>query len=166
MIPPSLGDVGVHPGVSGLDMGGLGVPFARDQSQSVMEGTGVPGGTSVLHEGNVGRWPDPDEGVPSPACSYHASGPHPLASPRSLCSSPVPSLVAVSVSHPSRHGASLPSSVSFWGCSGDHFLCTFFCRWLSRGALLFFVFRPTRWHSWLFIFINLLHSFRVTSSGF
>ncbi len=80
-ISTSLGDVGVHPGVSGLDMGGLGVPFARDQSQSVMEGTSVPGGTSVLHEGNVGRRPDPDKGVPSPAHSSHASGPRPLLLP-------------------------------------------------------------------------------------
>ncbi len=119
-IPPSLGDVGLHPGVSGLDMGGLGAPFARVQSQSVMGGTGVPGGTSILHEGNVGRQLDPDEGVPSPARSYHASSPCPLASPHSLCGSPVPSLVAVSISRPSCCGASLPSSVSFSCRSGDH----------------------------------------------
>ena len=119
-IPTSLGDVGVHPGVSGLDMGGLGVPFARGQSQSVMGGTGVSGGASVLHGGNVGCRPDPDKGVPSPACSYHASGPRPLASPRSLCGSPIPSSVVVSASHPSHCGASLPSSVSFSGRSGDH----------------------------------------------
>ena len=119
-IPTSLGDIGVHPGVSGLDMGGLGVPFAQGQSQSVMGGTGVPAGASVSHGGNVGCRPDLDEGVPSPAHPYHASGPRPLASPRSLCGSPVPSSVAVSASHPSRRGASLLSSVSFSGCSGDH----------------------------------------------
>ena len=164
-VPPSLGDIGVHPGVSVLDMGGLGVPSARDQSPSVMGGTGVPGGTSILHEGNVGRRPDPDEGVPDPARSYHASGPRPLASPRSLRGSPVPSLVVVSVSHPSRRGASLPS-LFFFGLFWGSFGCTFFCRRLSWGALLFFVFRPTGWHSWPVVVIGLLHSFRSPSSGF
>ena len=43
-VPTSLGDVGVHRGVSGVDMGGLGVHFARGPSQSGMGGTGVPGG--------------------------------------------------------------------------------------------------------------------------
>jgi hypothetical protein len=119
-VPPSLGGIGIHPGVSVLDMGGLGVPSAWDQSPSVMGGTNVPGGTSILHEGNVGRRPDPDEGVPDPAHSYHASGPRPLASPRSLRGSLVPSLVVVSASQPSRRDASLPSSVSFSGLSGDH----------------------------------------------
>jgi hypothetical protein len=85
-----------------------------------MGGTGVPGGASVLHGGNSGRRPDPDEGVPSSARSYHASGfTRPLASPRSLRGSPVPSSVAISAVHPSRPGASLPSSVSFSGHSGD-----------------------------------------------
>ncbi len=163
-IPTSLGDVGVHPGVSGLDMGGLGVPFTQDQSQSVIGGTGVPGGTLVLHGGNVGCLPDPDKGVPSPARSYHASGPRPLASPRSLCGSPVPSSVAVSISNPSRRGTSLPSLVSFLGCSGDHSGAG------SSGdgyqGLIFFVFWPMGWHSWSFVFINLLHSFCIASSGF
>ena len=104
-----------------MDMGGLGVHFARGPSQSGMGGTGVPGGAFVLHGGNIGCSLDPDKGVSSPARSYHALGfSHPSASPCSLCCSPVPSSVAVSASHPSRRGASLPSLVSFLGHSGDH----------------------------------------------
>ena len=119
-LPPSVGGIGAPMGVSGLDMGGLGVPLSG-LSHSGIGGTGVTGRTSVLHGGNIGRRPDPDEGVPSSARSYHASGfPCPLASPRSLRGSPVPSSVAVSAVHPSRPGASLPSSVSFSGHSGDH----------------------------------------------
>ncbi len=118
-VPPSLGDVGVHPGVSVSTMGGLGVPSARVQAPSVMGGTGVPGGTSFLQVGNVGYRPDPDKGVPAPARSYHAPGPCPMASPRSLCGSPFPSSVAVSAPLSSRSGASLPSLVSFSGRSRD-----------------------------------------------
>jgi hypothetical protein len=120
-VPPSLGCVGVHPVVSSLDMGGLGVHFAQGPSQSGVGGTGVPGGASVLNGGNIGCQPDPDKAVPSSACSYHALGfPHPSASPCSLRSSPVPTSVAGSAFHPSRHGAFLHSSVSFSGHSGDH----------------------------------------------
>ena len=112
-VPPSLGTVGIQTGVSSLDMGGLRVSLSMGLSQSGVGGTGVPGGASILHGGNIGCRPGPDEGVPSPARSYHASGPCPLASLRSLCGSPVPSLVVVSAFHPSCRGASLPSSVSF-----------------------------------------------------
>ena len=45
-IPPSVGGVGAHTGVSGLDMGGLGVPLSG-LSQSGMGGTGIPGRASV-----------------------------------------------------------------------------------------------------------------------
>ena len=73
-VPTSLGGLGAHPDVSSLNIGGLGVHFARGPSQSGMGGTGVPGGASISHGGNIGRQPDPDKAVPSPACSYHASG--------------------------------------------------------------------------------------------
>ena len=53
-IPTSVGGIGVHTGVSSLNMGGLGVHFAMGLSQSGMGGTGVPGGASVLHGGNIG----------------------------------------------------------------------------------------------------------------
>ena len=52
-LPPSVGGIGAHTGVYGLDMGGLGVPLSG-LSQSGMGGTGVPGRASVLHGGNIG----------------------------------------------------------------------------------------------------------------
>ena len=117
----SVGGVGAHTGVSSLNMGGLGVHFAMGLSQSGMGDTGVPGGASVLQRGNICCRPDPEEEVPTPACSYHASGfSHTSASPCFHRGSPVPSSVAGSASHPYRHGASLPSLVSFSGYSGDH----------------------------------------------
>ena len=119
--PLSVGGVGVHTGVPSLNMGGLGVHIATGLSRSGMGGPGVPGRASVLHGGKFGCWLDPDKGVPTPACSYHASGfSHDLASPHSHRGTPVPSSVVGSASHPSRHGASLPSLVSFSGYSGDH----------------------------------------------
>ena len=76
-----------------------------------------------MHGGAIGPWPDPDEGVPTPACSYHSLGfSYASASPHSHRGPPVPSLVAGSASPPSRRGASLPSLVSFLGYSGDHLI--------------------------------------------
>ena len=120
-VPPSWGGVGVHTGVPILNMGGRGAHVVAGFSRSGMGGPGVPGGASVSHGGSFGRWLDPDEGVPTPAFSYHASGfSHASASPCSHHGSPVPSLVAGSASHPSHCSTSLPSSVSCLGYSGDH----------------------------------------------
>ena len=120
-----------------LNMGGLGAHFAMGLSQSGMGDTGVPGGASVLHVGNISRQPDPDEGVPTPACSYHASGfSHTSASPCSHCGSPAPSLVVGSASHPSHCSASLPSLISFSGHSGDHLVAHSSVTGYMGGVLL------------------------------
>jgi hypothetical protein len=107
-VPPSLGAIGVHLGVSVSDMGGLRVPSAWVQSPSVMGGTGVPGGTSFLHEGMLvaGRtqtkgsqtlpaptmllvlvpWPlhAPFVTLPSPLWWWFPLLSHPVAAPPSL----------------------------------------------------------------------------------
>ena len=119
-VPPSMGAVGVRTGISTLNMEGLDVHVNAGFSSSGMGGFIVQGGASASHEGGFDCRPDPDKGIPIPARSHHRSGlSHPLASPCSHRGSTVPSLAAVSTSHPSRCGALLPSSVSLLGYLED-----------------------------------------------
>jgi hypothetical protein len=147
-------------------MGGLRIHVNAGFSSLGMGDLGVPGGASISHKGTYGRWPDPDEGVLTPACSHHGSGlSHALASPCSHRGSTVPLLVAISASHPSRRSALLPSWVSFSGYSEDRSVVRSLFSSYQGGVSSLSSFWPTWQYSWAFFFFCLLLSFGALSSG-